>query len=89
MAYKNARDVLPPELYEAVKKYAGGELLYVPSDNSSSWGQKSGAKREYAERNDAIRRLRSSHSVDELAEMFCLSADSIRKIARQAEQKSS
>ena len=84
MAYKNAKDVLPPELLEEVRRYAGGELLYIPASGNAAWGDKSGARREYAERNAAIRRLRSSHTVDELAEMFCLSADSIRKIARDA-----
>ena len=82
MAYRNAKDVLPPELLEKVRQYAGGELLYIPAKESAAWGDKSGARREYAERNAAIRRLRETHTVDELAEMFCLSADSIRKIAR-------
>ena len=82
MAYRNAKDVLPPELLEEVRRYAGGELLYIPSKENAAWGDKSGARREYAERNAAIRKLRETHTVDELAEMFCLSADSIRKIAR-------
>jgi len=86
MAYKNAKDVLPPELLKEVSRYAGGELLYIPASGNTAWGDKSGARREYAERNAAIRRLRASHTVDELAEMFCLSVDSIRKIAREAER---
>ena len=45
MKYKNARDILPPELISQIQKYAAGKLLYIPKeDDSTPWGTLSGAK---------------------------------------------
>jgi len=85
VGYKNARDVLPEQLLEQVQRYCSGELLYVPAKSGAKtvWGERSGAKLHYAERNAKIRRLYSEHySYETLADMFCLSVDSIRKIVR-------
>jgi len=87
MAYKNAKDVLPPKLLEEVSRYAGGELLYIPASKNAAWGDKSGARREYAERNAEICSLKDKYSIDELADMFCLSVDSIRKITRGCDKR--
>lgn len=39
MKYENAKDVLPKELLEELKKYAAGKLLYVPlGDKKRNWG---------------------------------------------------
>jgi len=83
MAYKNAKDVLPPHLLSQVWEYVQGETLYIPCPGTgrAAWGSRSGARREYEERNRQIReRHAQSASVKELAEEFCLSEDSIRKI---------
>ncbi len=82
MAYKNARDVLPPQLIKEIQKYINGDLIYVPAEkDKSEWGVKNGAKQKYAERNFAIRRqFRSGTSARELASKYFLSVDSIKKI---------
>lgn len=82
MAYKNAREILPEELIEEIQKYIDGELLYIPTkSDKTEWGIRSGARQKYAERNDAIReQYRNSASIEELAKLYFLSTDSIRKI---------
>lgn len=85
MAYKNAKDALPEPLLKELQKYIDGELLYVPSKNSekAEWGKLSGARHEYEERNARIKNLHQEKiSCVKLADMFCLSVDSIRKIVR-------
>jgi hypothetical protein len=45
LKYKNARDILPPELISQIQKYAAGKLLYIPKEEDSTpWGTLSGAK---------------------------------------------
>ena len=86
MTYKNAKDILPRELFLQLQEYAAGELLYIPSDSRSrqGWGKCSGAREQYQRRNEQICQLyRKNHTVEELAQLFFLSADSIRKIVRQ------
>lgn len=82
MAYRNARDILPCELIEEIQKYVDGELLYIPiKSDKTEWGLRSGAKQKYAERNRCIReQYRSSVSIEELARLYFLSTDSIKKI---------
>jgi Mor family transcriptional regulator len=83
MRYKNARDILPPELLEALQRHITGELLYIPQREGEKlrWGQLSGTRREVKERNDAIRReFRGGASLLELAKAHCLSEASIKKI---------
>lgn len=85
MAYKNAKDVLPEPLLKELQKYVDGDLLYIPSKSPGKveWGELSGARHEYAERNKRIKNLHNDKvSCDKLADMFCLSIDSIRKIVR-------
>lgn len=86
MTYKNAKDVLPEALLREVQHYADGEALYIPakSDSRSGWGDRSGAKKQYEERNSLIRSMYAANcSADELADRFYLSVDSIRKIVRR------
>lgn len=81
MKYENARDILPPVLLRQVQKYAGGKTIYVPSISHASWGETSGYRRYLALRNREIRsRFGQGEAVDTLAEQYCLSPDSIRKI---------
>lgn len=86
MQYRNAANVLPLRLLQAVQAYAGGELLYIPTspDAKTSWGGRNGAQTRYHERNEEIRsRYQSGESYGSLADLYCLSEDSIRKIVRQ------
>lgn len=82
MKYKNARDILPDELLRELQRYASGETLYVPETGEKKcWGEQSGARSFYRQRNAEIRKKRKEGKrVEELAEEYGLSADSIRKI---------
>lgn len=85
MEYLNAADVLPKELLKELSVYVSGQLLYVPSAKcKKAWGSKSGSKRYYEQRNDAIIDLYlKGTSIDELCERFHLSYDTIRKIIKR------
>jgi len=83
LAYKNAREVLPEALLRQIWKYVEGENIYIPKKEESraAWGSLSGTRQEYEARNAQIRaRYAASATVEELAEEFCLSVESIRKI---------
>lgn len=81
MKYENAKDLLPPELLRQVQKYAAGKTLYVPSMGQVSWGETSGYRRYLAERNRDIRaKYKAGLPAAQLAEQYCLSLDSIKKI---------
>jgi hypothetical protein len=82
MKYRNASEVLPDHLLREIQKYASGEALYIPADKTrKKWGVGSGAKLFYEQRNEEIR-LRFLHKtpIDRLADEYCLSPETIRKI---------
>jgi Mor family transcriptional regulator len=82
MKCKNASDILPDELLKELQKYVSGETLYVPSDKErKKWGSGSGARRFYEQRNDEIRyKFFHKTNIEQLAEEYCLSVETIRKI---------
>lgn len=83
MKYTNARDVLPQELLEALRKYVPEGLLYIASDvqKRRRWGSRTGAREALDMRNHAIRkRFCAGEGVDALAQAYCLSIETIRKI---------
>lgn len=82
MKYKNAFDILPDELLREVQKYVSGEALYIPSDKErKKWGDGSGARRFFAQRNEEIQnKFYHKVSIEKLAEEYCLSTETIRKI---------
>ncbi len=82
MRYKNASDVLPEELLREVQKYAAGETLYFPKDSArKKWGENSGARSFFAQRNAEIReKYLQRTSIARLAEEYCLSEETVRKI---------
>ena len=82
MKYKNAQDVLPDKLLKELQKYVSGETLYVPNaEGKKPWGESSGARSYYRQRNAEIRQKhKAGKSINQLAEEYNLSADSIRKI---------
>ena len=88
-AYKNAKDVLPDDLLEAVQRYLQGETLYIPVRGARRpWGERTGAKSELAERNRAIRQLyREGRSLEDLASTFHLSVETVQKIVRGRRRK--
>lgn len=82
MKYKNAQEILPDRLLRELQQYVSGETIYVPNAQSKKqWGETSGARSYYKQRNEQIRRKFSNGcKIEELAEEFNLSVDSIRKI---------
>jgi len=82
MKYKNASDVLPDSLLKEVQKYAAGETLYFPKDSvRQKWGEKTGARAFFQERNADIRqKFLQKMSIESLADEYCLSVETIRKI---------
>lgn len=82
MKYKNAQDILPDRLLRELQQYVSGETLYVPNrQERKSWGEASGAREYYKGRNEEIRgKYREGAPLEQLAEEYNLSMDSIRKI---------
>jgi Mor family transcriptional regulator len=90
MQYHNAEKLLPSRLLREVQAYAGGTLLYIPINGGlkNQWGSRSGAKLRYTKRNAEIRsRYKSGETLGKLADVYCLSEDSIRKIVRRRENE--
>ncbi len=82
MKYKNASDILPDKLLRELQKYASGEAIYVPAEKEKKkWGDNSGARAYYRERNDEIRtKFYKGADMEILAVEYSLSVDTIRKI---------
>ena len=82
-SYINARQVLPPELLEAVQAYAQGMFLYVPKrpGDHNRWGESTSTRQLLARRNETIRaEHREGASLCALSERYHLSEDTVRKI---------
>ena len=82
MKYENAKDILPEELFEEVRKYASGKLLYVPiAGERHRWGTKSGNRLKNEKRNQEIRQLyKNGLSLEQLSARFFLTPESIKNI---------
>lgn len=82
MKYKNASDILPESLLKEVQKYAAGETLYFPKDRErKKWGEITGTRSFYKQRNAEIRqKYLQKMSMEHLADEYNLSVETIRKI---------
>ena len=82
MKYKKASDILPDKLLREVQKYIEGESLYIPKgQQKKKWGENSGGRRFYKERNEEIRgKYFHKVSIEELAQEYGLSYETVRKI---------
>ena len=82
MKYKTAQEILPDRLLKELQQYVSGETIYVPNaQEKKQWGETSGARNYYKKRNEQIRgEFRNGCSIEELADEYNLSVDSIRKI---------
>ena len=83
MKYRNASEILPDELLKELQKYAPGEIIYVPSDKErKKWGESSGARAYYTERNEEIRDkfFRLKVPLETLCEEYGLSEDTVKSI---------
>ena len=83
MKYISAENILPKELIDEIQKYCQGQYVYIPKEQGirSKWGTKSGVKKELAIRNNEIKtKFHNGESKEALAEDYCLSISSIKKI---------
>lgn len=82
MKYKNAQEVLPDRLLKELQQYVSGETIYVPNTQAKrQWGETSGSRSYYKQRNSQIReKYQCGVPIEVLADEYNLSADSIRKI---------
>lgn len=83
MKYINADTILPEELLKEIQRHIPGGLVYIPrpKDAHKKWGENSGGRTVVKERNVKIRQLfAAGTTIDQLAEQFCLSINSIKKI---------
>lgn len=87
MKYKNASHVLPDELLKEVQKYAAGEALYIPRpEEKKKWGEGSGARQFYRDRNSKIQAdHQAGMTLEELMDKYILSAESIKRIIYKRE----
>ena len=83
MKYRNASEILPDELLKELQKYAPGEIIYIPSNESrKKWGSNTGARQFYEQRNEDIRHkyFNLKTSIETLSDEYFLSDETIRKI---------
>lgn len=83
MTYVKATSVLPEELVREIQKYIQGETIYIPKSdrNYKQWGTLSGERQRIDDRNYSIKKAyKSGTSMDQLAEEFFLSIETIKKI---------
>lgn len=82
MKYRNASEILPDKLLREIQRYTSGEAIYIPQvTERQKWGEGSGARRYYEERNQKIyEQYKSGMSMEELEIEFRLSLETIRKI---------
>lgn len=86
MKYIKADSILPVALVEELQNYIQDGYIYIPSkkDNKKKWGELSGYKLEIKQRNIKIKKdYQQGKSIDELADSYCLSVYSIKKIIYQ------
>lgn len=83
MKYLNARVVLPDTLVNELQEYIQGEYIYIPVREGyrKNWGEVSGCRREIEQRNkDIIEKHKKGVSMEALADLYCLSIYTVRKI---------
>ena len=82
LKYENGRDIFPERLLKQIQKYVSGKLVYIPSsDKKRAWGETSGYKQYLIERNRDIKsKFNAGASVEQLADEYYLSCESIKKI---------
>ncbi|RXZ80916.1 hypothetical protein EBB07_17045 [Paenibacillaceae bacterium] len=83
MSYLKGDHIFPEALLKEIQKYVHGEMVYIPISDGlrKGWGEKSGGRKLLNLRNDNIRQQFSEGmTLEQLADDFCLSYDSIKKI---------
>ena len=82
MGYRNASDILPENLLEAIQAYIEGEIVYIPKTSPrKDWGEGNGSQGYYRRRNVEIRKsFLVGVSMEELAVRYGLARGTIRNI---------
>jgi Mor family transcriptional regulator len=83
LKYINANKVLPEKLIVEIQKYVQGGTIYIPKQETEyqKWGTSSGGRRLLDHRNAAITAsFISGSSIQQLAEEYYLSTETIKKI---------
>ena len=84
MAYRNAKDLLPPDLYARVHALVGEGLIYFPAYERKAWGEQTGARAELRARNAAIRReYAAGATIQKLSRDYHLAPSTLRRIVRK------
>ena len=84
MAYRNAKDLLPPDLYARVHALVGEGLIYFPAYTRKAWGEKTGVRAELRARNAAIRReYAAGATIQKLSRDYHLAPSTLRRIVRK------
>lgn len=87
MRYKNASHVLPDKLLKEIQKYVEGEAIYIPKvDEKRKWGEGSGARTYYKERNAKIKEeYQQGIFFEELEVKYGLSQERLKHIVYKKE----
>ncbi len=83
MKYVKAYEVFPKHLLDEIQKYVQGDLVYIPKipSNHEKWGTNTDTKKIVSKRNkEIIDAHKSGISVAQLAELYFLSEETIKKI---------
>ncbi|MGE6575084.1 CD3324 family protein [Paenibacillus xylanexedens] len=83
MKYSKAESIFPEELLRIIQEYIQGELVYIPKPKEAhlKWGEKTESKSRVSARNAEIKSLfRNGVRIEELADRYFLSCESIKKI---------
>jgi len=82
MKYINAADVLPEKLLKEIQSYVKGDLLYIPNDEKQKkWGEKSGSRSYYKNRNSDIKmKYEEGIPIHTISDTYGLAVDTVRKI---------
>ncbi|MDU2065145.1 MAG: CD3324 family protein [Sporomusaceae bacterium] len=83
MGYKNAFNVFPADLLEAMQQYIDGEYIYIPrkAENKKRWGEVKNSRQYIQKRNELIfSQYQKGVSVEDIASCNYLSPKTIYKI---------
>ena len=84
MAYRNAKDLLPPDLYARVHALVGEGLIYFPAYERKAWGESTGTRALLRARNASIRReYAAGATIQKLSREYHLAPSTLRRIVRK------
>lgn len=82
MKYRNASEILPDKLLKEIQKYTSGEAIYIPAAKKrKKWGESSGAKVFFEQRNNEIRfKFSQGATIYDLSDEYYLSVETIKRV---------